>query len=169
MPDGKKRCTRTTTDRNGCVVITDVVHELLGHVPMLANQHYADLMQCIGVASIGASKAELWHLTKVYWYTVEFGAVKEGNAMKGFGAGVLSSSDEMQWFGKYGEDDGPSILDLNPFEKLPKINYSGGVQNVYYALESFEKGLDLLRSYSDTVRIDHGIGYLDTAPHTFRE
>eukprot|EP00958_Prasinococcus_capsulatus_P003787 scaffold346_cov387-Prasinococcus_capsulatus_cf.AAC.30 len=146
----------------------DVVHELLGHVPMLTNQHFADMMQCIGIASIGASEAELWHLTKVYWYTVEFGAVKEGGDVKGFGAGVLSSIGELEWFGRHGTPDGPRIEDLDPFGKLPKIDHKGGVQPVYFALDSFADGLELLRSYSDAVTLDHGVGYIDAALHTPR-
>ena len=67
-----------------------------GHVPMLADPAYCDLVQNIGVASLGADEKQIWHLTKLYWFTVEFGVVREGNQVKGFGAGVLSSYGELQ-------------------------------------------------------------------------
>lgn len=38
-----------------------------GHVPMLADPAYADLVHQIGIASLGADEKQIWHLTKVYW------------------------------------------------------------------------------------------------------
>lgn len=63
---------------------------------MLADPAYCDLVQNIGVASLGADEKQIWHLTKLYWFTVEFGVVREGGKVKGFGAGVLSSYGELQ-------------------------------------------------------------------------
>lgn len=63
---------------------------------MLADPAYCDLVQNIGVASLGADEKQIWHLTKLYWFTVEFGVVREGSQVKGFGAGVLSSYGELQ-------------------------------------------------------------------------
>ena len=45
----------------------DVCHEVLGHVPMLANPSFADVAYAIGLASLGASEKDIWHLTKLYW------------------------------------------------------------------------------------------------------
>lgn len=44
----------------------DVVHELIGHVPMLADPHFSRMAQAIGAASLGADERTVWHLTKVY-------------------------------------------------------------------------------------------------------
>ena len=54
---------------------------------MLSEPYYADLVHTIGIASLGADEKQIWHLTKVYWYTVEFGVVREGDEIKAFGAG----------------------------------------------------------------------------------
>ena len=43
----------------------------------------------IGLASLHADEAQIWHLTKLYWFTVEFGVVREGDDVKAFGAGML--------------------------------------------------------------------------------
>jgi phenylalanine-4-hydroxylase len=59
---------------------------------MLVNPDFCSLVEEIGKASLVATDAEIWTLTKVYWYTVEFGVVKEGDAIKAFGAGILSRS-----------------------------------------------------------------------------
>lgn len=58
-----------------------------GHTVLLADPSYADLVHTIGVASLGADEKQIWHLTKVYWHTVEFGVVREGDQVKAFGAG----------------------------------------------------------------------------------
>ena len=44
-----------------------MIHEIIGHIPMLTNKHYADMVQQIGLASLYATDKEIWHLTKVYW------------------------------------------------------------------------------------------------------
>ena len=59
-------------------------------MPMLLNQDYCNLVEAIGQASLRATDSEIKHLTKLYWYTVEFGVVKQNNEMKAFGAGILS-------------------------------------------------------------------------------
>lgn len=64
---------------------------------MLADPSFCDMVQAIGVASLGAGDKQVWHLTKVYWYTVEFGVVKEAGDIKAFGAGILSSFGELEY------------------------------------------------------------------------
>jgi len=83
----------------------DVVHELVGHVPMLLCPPYARMAEAVGRASLGCGDKALWHLIKVYWYSVEFGVVWERDeatgrrSLKAFGAGILSSSAELEWMG----------------------------------------------------------------------
>merc|ERR1719333_429158 len=111
---------------------------------MLADPAFADMAQAIGAASLGAPPQVLRHLTKVYWYTVEFGVVLEGGEAKAFGAGILSSYGEMEHMAS----GAATVEPLDPRAPLPKINYSGGFQEHYFSLDSFRGGADLLRGYA---------------------
>jgi len=73
----------------------DVVHEMLGHVPMLADQAFADLTQKFGQASLDATDAQIDELSRLYWYTVEFGLVRQDGELRAYGAGLLSSFGEL--------------------------------------------------------------------------
>ena len=76
----------------------DIVHELMGHTPMFANQEFAAFSQYIGLASLGASDEELIKLANCYWHTVEFGLIQDSqdtDKRKIYGAGILSSAGEI--------------------------------------------------------------------------
>lgn len=128
----------------------DIIHEILGHIPMLTDPHFCRLMQSIGKASLGASEKLVWHLTKVYWYTVEFGVVLEDNIVKAFGAGILSSFGELQWMA----ENSAEIFKFDPYAPQPKMSYKDGFQKKYFALDSFEEGAKLLEDYAASISID---------------
>ncbi len=77
------------------VVEPDVFHDFFGHVPLLGEPVFAAFLEGYGrmgehAARIGALKP----LARLYWHMVEFGLIREGNAPKAYGAGILSSSAE---------------------------------------------------------------------------
>lgn len=87
----------------------DIIHELMGHAPMFANQEFSDFSQLIGLASLGCPERYLPRLATIYWFTVEFGMCLENGQKKGYGAGVLSSFGEMEW----ALSDGPKFYPLD--------------------------------------------------------
>jgi len=85
-------------DRPFYSIEPDICHELLGHVPMLADQDFAELCSYIGRASLNASDEMIDRIANVYWHFVEFGLVQEGegrDGRKAFGAAVVSCIDEL--------------------------------------------------------------------------
>lgn len=126
----------------------DVVHEVIGHVPMLADPAFADLVHTIGVASLGADEKQLKHLVKLYWYTVEFGVVREGGEIKAFGAGILSSFGEL----RHMASGAAAFTPLDVFQPLPKMSYKDGYQPQYFFVDSFEEGAAQLKAYCRTLQ-----------------
>jgi phenylalanine-4-hydroxylase len=74
----------------------DVVHELIGHAAMLASPSFTELNRLIGQAAKRTSTDEaLERLGRIYWFTIEFGVLKEQGQVKAYGAGLLSSAGEL--------------------------------------------------------------------------
>ncbi|HSX92533.1 MAG TPA: phenylalanine 4-monooxygenase [Hydrogenophaga sp.] len=79
------------------IVEPDVFHDLFGHVPLLFNPVFADYVQHYGQGGLKAhdlGAGEL--LSRLYWYTIEFGLIREPQGLRAYGAGILSSSGELR-------------------------------------------------------------------------
>lgn len=73
----------------------DLVHEAVGHAPMLVDRDAARLNEVIGQAASTASVRQLQALLRLYWFTLEFGLVEEPIGLRAYGAGLLSSFGEL--------------------------------------------------------------------------
>ncbi len=91
----------------------DVIHEVMGHANCLACPEIAELHRLAG-AVIGRLHDERAHrlIADVFWFTVEFGVVRDGGAPKAYGAGLLSSTGELEWFGRHAEIRPIDIVDM---------------------------------------------------------
>jgi len=74
----------------------DIVHELMGHAPMLAIPEFADLSQKIGEGSLSADDHQIERLATLYWFTIEYGLLKTTTGYRAYGAGLLSSFGELE-------------------------------------------------------------------------
>ena len=73
----------------------DVFHDVFGHVPMLADPVFADYMVAYGEGGLRSLKFDaLQQLARLYWYTVEFGLIREAEGLRIYGAGIVSSFAE---------------------------------------------------------------------------
>lgn len=86
----------------------DVIHELVGHAATLAHPLFARASALFGEAALRLSDEAMVGVARLYWYSLEFGVVRERGALKAVGAGLLSS------FGELGRFE--ASAELRPFD-----------------------------------------------------
>jgi phenylalanine-4-hydroxylase len=73
----------------------DCFHDMFGHMPMLTEPAFADFYHLFGQAALHAAGDDRQSLERLHWFTVEFGLIRQGDGQRIFGAGILSSKDEV--------------------------------------------------------------------------
>ncbi|KAM8894146.1 tryptophan 5-hydroxylase 1-like isoform 1-T2 [Spinachia spinachia] len=125
----------------------DTCHELLGHVPLLAEPSFAQFSQEIGLASLGASDDTIQKLATCYFFTVEFGLCKQDGRLRAFGAGLLSSISEL----KHALSGKAHILPFDPAVTCNQECIITTFQDVYFVSESFEDAKNKMREFAKTI------------------
>ncbi len=115
----------------------DMFHDVFAHVPLLANSHFADFLYEMSQISLDYidNPLAIELLSRIYWYTVEFGLIRENGELRIYGAGILSSSGET----RYCVGKEPMHFEFNA-EHLLNAPYRKDVfQDRYFIIDSFEK------------------------------
>ena len=119
----------------------DVFHDVFGHVPMLLNPVIAEFIQAYGQGGLRAKKlGVLEKLARVYWYTVEFGLVRQPEGLRIYGAGIVSSATETVFSV---EDPSPNRLGFE-LERVMRTRYRiDDFQESYFVLDKLDDLLAL--------------------------
>jgi phenylalanine-4-hydroxylase len=120
----------------------DLFHDLFGHVPLLLNPLFADYMQaygCGGVKAHGLGAEALVNLTRLYWYTVEFGLIKQADGLRIYGSGIVSSKGESI---HCLESAAPNRIGFD-MPRIMRTRYRiDTYQKTYFVIDSFQQLMD---------------------------
>ncbi len=121
----------------------DVFHDVFGHVPLLMNPVIADYIQAYGKGGLRArSLGRLKNLARVYWYTVEFGLVRQADGLRIYGAGIASSFTESVFAL---DDPSPNRIGFD-LERVMRTRYRiDDFQETYFVIDGLDELLALAR------------------------
>ena len=115
----------------------DIFHDVFGHVPMHAHPVFADFLQHYGrvCARLMHDKEKLEKMGRLFWFTVEFGVIRQNGKVKLYGSGLISSHGE----GTHVIEGKPEIRDFDLDLVLEQKFLVSEEQKVLYAVESFDQ------------------------------
>ncbi len=117
----------------------DLFHDLFGHVPLLMNPLFADYMQAYGRGGVKAHAIgpdALQNLTRLYWYTVEFGLIRQADGLRIYGSGIVSSRGESI---HSLESSAPNRIGFD-LERIMRTRYRiDSYQKTYFVIDSFRQ------------------------------
>lgn len=142
----------------------DIFHDVFGHVPLHANRVFADFLQTYGKAALLCEDpAHIERLGRLFWFTVEFGLIREDGRVKIYGSGLVSSHAESAYAldGRW-EEKGKTVEPCTPravaqwrafdLERVCDTPFEiDHFQPIYYVLESFEQLRDAMNRYAEQV------------------
>jgi phenylalanine-4-hydroxylase len=114
----------------------DIFHDVFGHVPLHSHTVFADFLQRFGqLAAESRTEEEIAQMARLFWFTVEFGLIRERGATKIFGSGLISShADAANALG--------ATCERRPFELDVVLNQSFEIdklQTVLFVVDSFDQ------------------------------
>lgn len=147
----------------------DIFHDVFGHVPLHADDVFAEFLQTYGKAALHAGDEHTEALARLFWFTVEFGLIREDGRLKIYGSGLISSHGESHH--ALHAPAAPAGVDLAPSDTSGKIERRAfdldrvistpfeidHYQPVLYVLESFEQLRDAMNKYAERVLDASGV------------
>ena len=123
------------------IVEPDIFHDLFGHVPLLFNPVMADFIQAYGQGGLKAAELGACEmLSRLYWYTVEFGLIREDGGMRAYGAGILSSVGELEYSVNSPK---PQRLPLQLQRAMRTLYKIDTYQQSYFVIDNMQQLLDM--------------------------
>ena len=125
----------------------DMFHDIFGHLPFMVLPAYARLQEMFAPAFLRSDACQREIIKRLAWFSTEFGLILEDGDLKVFGAGLISSSGEMDHVMAGG-------VPLRPFTVENVIGYEKAIYSfneVLFVFESIEALEGELRRYFDTL------------------
>ncbi|MDX2148197.1 MAG: phenylalanine 4-monooxygenase [Planctomycetota bacterium] len=148
----------------------DIFHDVFGHVPLHTLRVFADFLQTYGKAALLCdNEYHVKRLGRLFWFTVEFGLIREEGRIKVYGSGLVSSHAESEYAlrGEW-EKRNASTPDCTPrevpvyrpfdLERICETDFEiDHFQPIYYVLDSFEQLRDAMNDYAEEVIGEAGL------------
>ncbi|WP_245986354.1 phenylalanine 4-monooxygenase [Marinoscillum furvescens] len=115
----------------------DMFHDVFAHVPLLTNQSFVNFLEELSVIGLGyvGNDYAIELLSRIYWFTVEFGLIQEDAGLRIYGAGILSSAGETKY--SLSEEPPKHAFDVRT---IANTSYRKDVfQDRYFVIESYEQ------------------------------
>lgn len=123
-------------DRLDYITEPDIFHDVFGHVPLHADPVFADYLQEFGrLAASTTDPGTLERLGRLFWFTVEFGLIREAGEVKVYGSGLISSSQDAENALSDRAERRPFTLDGVSAQPVK----TDELQQVLFVLDSFEQ------------------------------
>lgn len=115
----------------------DMFHDAFAHMPMLTKQPYVDFLEKLSGIALKHidDKWAIELLSRIYWFTIEFGLIREDGELRIYGAGILSSAGET----KYSLSDDPAHYDYNVKKIMNTPYWKDKFQDKYFVINSYEQ------------------------------
>jgi len=121
----------------------DIFHEIFGHCPMLTNNVYADFVHDYAKKVLTFPEHDWPLLQRMFWFTVEFGLIKDPNGLRAYGGGILSSISETVYSI---ESDIPMRVIFDPVVAFRMPYRIDMLQPVYFVIEDYQVLYDFVLS-----------------------
>ncbi|WP_226390239.1 phenylalanine 4-monooxygenase [Penaeicola halotolerans] len=115
----------------------DMFHDVFAHVPLLTNQPFVDFLQELSKIAFKHSddKYAIELLSRIYWFTIEFGLIREDGELRIYGAGILSSAGET----KFSLSDEPAHHPYNVAKIMNTPYWKDKFQDKYFVIDNYEQ------------------------------
>jgi phenylalanine-4-hydroxylase len=132
----------------------DIFHDVFGHVPLHSDPVFADFLRRFGaLASESESDQEVTEMARLFWFTVEFGLIRERGKTRIYGSGLISSHGDAA--NALGDRCRRLPFDLDAVLAQPfEIDH---FQDILFAIDSFDQLFEAVETI-ERRRVDSGRG-----------
>ncbi|MBC8161875.1 MAG: amino acid hydroxylase [Roseiflexaceae bacterium] len=129
--------------------LPDLFHEYFGHLAFFTDRRFGDIAQAFGPLYQAAGERQRLEIARLWWFTTEFGIIREDGALKAFGAGLYSSPGELA---KAFAPNTPRVpFDIDQVVATAGAKYD--MHDTYFIIDDVEQIATILRDYARRERL----------------
>ena len=131
--------------------LPDIFHDAFGHLPMQVHKRYADLTEAYAHLMLDCPPDMREGLGSIWWYTIEFGIIKEDGELKAFGTGLMSSYGEFD----LAFSDQMERRPFNPVDIAQHAPSPHAMHKILWVMEDFEQLEEFVARQRELVKVNY--------------